>query len=289
MPSRPACVAILLFWVYAAGGLLRRDVLPDFWTTPPPDLRTIAAAEEDARPTEWDLSVAEDAAYRSFRSVGRAVTESSRTPDGGSRLSSRVEFDSGGLLKGTPFAPKGDEPRQDEHLEVDTDCEIDASGNLRRFEAKVRTTGDADALMTLDGRVRGKSIEVLARGPIAILNWTRSFPYEPRGMIQNAMGPIDRLPGLQVGQRWETRVVSPLTGRVERVNVEVAGKRAIQWDNNVVTTLEVVTHFSPISARTWVRRDGLVLRQEIPFPFVKLILERLPDRAERNKPGVQAP
>jgi hypothetical protein len=108
-------------------------------------------------------------------------------------------------------------------------------------------------------------------------------------MIQNAMGPIDRLPGLQVGQRWETRVVSPLTGRVERVNVEVVGKRSILWDNNPEPTLEVVTHFSPISARTWVRRDGLVLRQEIPFPFVKLILERLPDRAERNKPGVQAP
>ena len=61
MPSRPACVAILLFWVYAAGGLLRRDVLPDFWRTPPPDLRTIAVAEEDTRPTQWELTVAEDA------------------------------------------------------------------------------------------------------------------------------------------------------------------------------------------------------------------------------------
>src|SRR5437763_462000 len=120
MPSRTACVAILLFWAYAAGGLLRRDVLPEFWTTPPPALRTIA-----------------------------------------------------------------------------------------------------------------------------LLNWTKRLPYEPRGMIQNGMGPIDRLPGLQVGQRWETQVVSPLTGRVERVNVEVAGKRVIQWDNNVVTTLEVVTHFAP--------------------------------------------
>ncbi len=50
MPSRMACVAILLFWVYAAVELLRRDVLPDFWVTPPPDLRSIAAAEEDARP-----------------------------------------------------------------------------------------------------------------------------------------------------------------------------------------------------------------------------------------------
>jgi hypothetical protein len=289
MPSRPACVAILLFWVYAAGGLLRRDVLPDYWTTPPPDLRTIAAAEEDSRPTEWDLSVAEDTAHQGLRSVGRAITESRRTADGGSELISRVFFDSGGLLRGTPFAQKVDEPRADEHLEVDTICEIDPSGKLRRFQARIGAVGDPEAMMTLDGRVRGKAIEILAKGPIPLLNWTRSFPYEPGGMIQNAMGPIDRLPGLQVGQRWETRVVSPLTGRVERVNVEVTGKRSIQWDNNLETTLEVVTHFAPISARTWVRRDGLVLRQEIPFPFVKLILQRLPDRAERNKPGVKAP
>lgn len=289
MPSRPACVAILLFWVYAAGGLLRRDVLPDFWTTPPPDLRAIAAAEVDARPTEWNLSVVEDPSYRNLRSVGRAITEAKRTPDGGSELISRVSFDSGGLLKGTPFAQKAEGVRQDGLLEVDTVCEIDPSGNLRRFRARVGMVGDADPLMTLDGRVRDRSLEVQARGPIPLLNQTRSFPYEPRGMIQNAMGPIDRLPGLQVGQRWETRVVSPLTGRVETVKVEVVGKRSIQWENNLEPTLEVVTHFSPLSARTWVRRDGLVLRQEVPFPIVRLVLDRLPEKAERNKPGVQAP
>jgi len=289
MPSRPACVAILLLWVYAAGGLLRRDVLPDYWRTPPPDLRSIAKAEEDSQPTRWELSVAEDSGYRSLRSVGSAVTESRRMADGGTELISRVKFDSGGLLKGTPFAPKLDGPRQDEHLEVATTCEIDPSGNLRRFLSRVRAVGEPEPLMTLDGHVQGKAIEVRARGPLPILNWTRSFPYEPRGLIQNAMGPLDRLPGLQVGQRWDTRVVSPLTGRVEVVKVEVVGKRTIQWDNNVVTTLEVVQHLAPISARTWVRRDGLVLRQEIPFPFVKLVLERLPGKPEPVKTGGQAP
>jgi len=67
----------------------------------------------------------------------------------------------------------------------------------------------------------------------------------------------------------------------------IAARRAIQWDNNLVTTLEVVSHLAPISARTWVRRDGLVLRQEVPFPFVKLILERLADRG--TAPSVEDP
>ena len=284
MPSRPACVAILLFWVYAAGELLRRDILPDFWVTPPPDLRSIAAAEEDARPTQWELLVAEDNGLRTLRSVGRAVTESKRTLDGGTELIGHVWFDSGSLLKGTRF-----DTQRNERLDVSNRLEVDRSGNLKRFRAVVRSASDSFDLMTIDGQVKGRTIEVDARGPMPLLNWTKSFPYEPKGLIQNSIGPIDRLPGLQAGQRWVTRVVNPLTGRVEDVKVEVTGKHTIQWDGAMVPTLEVVQHTSPVSARTWVRKDGLVLRQEVPFPFVKLVLERLPDRGERGQAGVQAP
>ena len=284
MPSRPACVAILLFWVYAAGELLRRDILPDYWVTPPPDLRSVAKAEEDARPTRWELLVADDSGLTSLRSVGGAVTEAKRLEDGGTELIGRVWFDSGSLLKGTRF-----HTGNNERIDVSNRLEVDPSGNLKRFRAVVRAASDSFDLVTIDGLVKGRSIEVNARGPMPLLNWTKTFDYDPKGMIQNSIGPIDRLPGLQVGQRWVTRVVNPLTGRVEDVKVEVTGKHALQWDNGLVPTLEVVHHTAPVSARTWVRRDGLVLRQEVPFPFVKLILERLPDRGERGQAGVQAP
>lgn len=284
MPSRPACVAILFFWVYAAGGLLRRDILPDYWVTPPPDLRSMANAEEDSRPTEWELSVPQDSAGQNLRPVGRAVTRSNRLADGGTELIGQVWFDSGSLLKGTRF-----DSQRNERLDISNRLEIDPSGNLRSLRSVVRSASDNFDLMTLDGRVKGHSIEVKAEGPVPLLNWTKLFPYEPRGMIQNSIGPIDRLPGLQVGQRWVSRVVSPLTGRIEDVKVEVTGKHAIQWEGSVVTTLEVVHHMAPISVRTWVSKDGLVLRQEVPFPFVKLILERLPDRGKRGQAGVKAP
>ncbi len=287
MPSRPACAAILMFWLYAAAALLRRDVLPDYWTTPPPDLRAVAVAEEDARPTQWDLTVAEDGSARGLRSVGRAITESRRTPDGGTELIGDVYFDSVGLLKGTRLAFKSDDNRRDDHIDVHNVCEIDPSGNLRQFRAGVKSGGET--LLTLVGRVEGRSIVVRSQGPFKLMNWNQTFPYEPRGLIQNGIGPIDRLPGLQVGQRWDTRVVSPLTGRVETVRTEVTGKHLISWDGSFVTTLEVVQHLSTIKARTWVRRDGLVLRQEVPFPFVKLILERLPDKGGRGQAGVKAP
>ncbi len=33
-----------------------------------------------------------------------------------------------------------------------------------------------------------------------------------------------------------------------------------------------------LSMRTWVRLDGVILRQEVPLPLVRLVLERGPMR-----------
>ena len=291
MPTRPAIAVILVSWVFAAFSLFQRDFLPDFRTTPPPDLRSIAGAGEHSPPSNWFLSVADDADLKSLRPVGRASTWTERNPDGGTTLLSNVSFDSDGLLRGTPFAIRGGSTPGEGHLTVDNTCEIDPSGNLRQFQVKVKGhVGSSAPLMSIDAHVVGRSIEVTARGPLPLLNWTRSIPYEPRGMIQNGIGPTDRLPGLQVGQRWETEVVSPITGRVEKVLTEVTGKHSIQWNGLLVPTLEVVQHLSPISARTWVRRDGLVLRQEVPFPFVRLILERaVSNVGDAGSFGMKAP
>jgi hypothetical protein len=88
---------------------------------------------------------------------------------------------------------------------------------------------------------------------------------------------MDRLPGLHVGQRWESRVINPFTRQVESVRVEVTRRGLIHWEGNPVRTFEVVHKTSPFSMKTWVRTDGVILRQEIPLPFVRLVLERRPD------------
>ena len=289
MPSRLACAAILLFWAYAAGALFRRDMLPDLWTQPPPDLRAVARAEGVNSRAAWTLSIAEDSGVKGYRSVGRADTTSTVAADGSVELRADVHFDSVKLLKGTPFAPRdeGASPTRDDRIFVKNLCVIDRTGNLRTFVAEVRPqgVGEAPPLLTLDGKVSGRDLVVRSTSPFPLMNWTRKFPYEAKGMIQNAVGPIDRLPGLQAGQRWETRVVSPLSGRVETVKTEVTGRHLIFWDNTWVQTMMVVQHMAPISARTWVGMDGLVLKQEIPFPFVKLVLERQRHVPEETKSG----
>lgn len=281
MPTRPTIVVILVGWVVAAAGLFRRDILPDFRNMPPPDLRSVAVAGEDASPTAWFVSVAD---AEGPRPVGRAFTDTRRQPDGSTTLNSTVSFDSNGLLRGTPFAFRVEEGGAEGHLTITNTCEVDPAGNLRQFRVHVFTTGDdKHPLMTIEARGVGRTIEVRARSPYLPRDWTPPpIPYEPRGLIQNGVGPTDRLPGLQVGQRWETEVVNPMTGGVGKALTEVTGKQSIQWNNRVVQTLEVVQRASPgggmppVSARTWVRPDGLVLRQEVPLPFVRLILERAP-------------
>jgi hypothetical protein len=280
MPHRLVSLAILLFWAISSVALFSRDILPDLLIGSPPDLRSIALADRNPGPTKWALLVADDPASIQLRSVGQAVTETQHKRDGWVRLTSEAWFDSGELLKGTPFAQM-----QNERLVVRGAYDIDASGNLERFHAAVRTSSSSTDMLTLTGQVTKNNLEVTAYGPLHLMNWSKSFPYQPRGMVQNALGPIDRMPGLQVGQRWKSRMVSPITGRVEEVRVEVARKTLITWDSNPVWTLEVVTHVPPISARTWVRPDGLVLRQEAPFPFVKLFMERQVPDSETDGAG----
>ncbi len=282
MPARLFSVAILTFWLVAAVGLVTRDLLPDLLIGDPPDLRTIAGAGDSAEPARWTMQVEDRGSSDTLRTVGGAVTTSLRKPDGSVRLESDVWFDAGGLLEGTPFDAKANIK-----LKVLSRYEIDPSGNLESFrmdvmslaDPKDKSTADPEALGSLSGKVKNHALEVTARGPLPMMNWTRPFPYQPRSLMQSALGPLDRLPGLHVGQRWETRLVSPLTGRIETVRAEVIRYRTIPWgkDKVPVRTLEIIHQVSPLlSARTWVRPDGLVLRQEVPVPFVKLVLERLP-------------
>jgi hypothetical protein len=275
MPSRLACLAILLYWAVAASSLIRRDILPELRFVRPPDLRSIARAGGTDGPTRWSVLVVDHPSVpEGQRTVGEALTESVRTADGWVRMKSRVKFDSGSVVRGTNLAAQAGV-----EMAIESTCTIDASGNLSSFCATVATAADLDPVLRVDGHVKDQGIEVTTHGPLPILNQTRILPYQPRSLVQNALDPFDRLPGLQVGQHWETRVVNPLNGQVQAVRVEVARKTAIIWDKKEVTVLEVVQHLAPFSARTWVDLDGLVLRQEVPFPFVKLVLERQPERS----------
>lgn len=279
MPTRATCLAIVLYWLVAAGGLLSREVLPDLLSGSPPDMRSISLAEEvqPPKPVKWRIQVEEEAKpgkAAALRQVGEVTTLWSRTEDGGFRLDTDTQVESESLLKSTPF-PATENVR----LMIPSHFLIDPGGNLVSFQAKVSAYPDPKPWVTLDGEVNKakKTIDLKTKSIVPMLAIRKSLPYEPRGMIQSSIGPIDRLPGLRIGQRWKSKVVDPLSGRIESMQVEVARNRVIQWGANPVTVLEVVQSMSSVTARTWVRPDGLVIRQEMPLPFVKILIERVPE------------
>jgi hypothetical protein len=281
MPPRLVCVTLLLYWLVAAVGLVSRDLLPELSVGAPPDLRTIANAGEHALPARWTIQVVDDPAVpEARRTVGQAVTASRLGPGGCVEMTSAVTFDSGRLLGGLmKVAPGQRRVGEDDQIEFFSSYQVDPSGNLRSFHGEVRMSSQPEGLWRIDGGLKNGAMEVVSQGPLPFLNRTMSFPYHARGVVQSQFGPLDRLPGLQVGQRWDEQIVSPLTGRVETVRAEVKRRTMIHWDKSPVKTLEVVHTSKAVTARTFVRPDGLVLRQELSFPMLRLALERQPDRA----------
>jgi hypothetical protein len=289
MPSRFVSLAILIYWSIAAFLLLTWDVIPELTLGYAPDLRAIAVAGDSSKPVRWSIQIVDDPRYPEVRrTVGESVTASSRRPDGWFELTSHVDIDAGGLFRGTPFVG-----RSNDRLEIKSLYLVDTSGNLNSFDLLVSSKESDEPLMTVRGQLKGSKMEIVSRGPVPILNQNVAFEYEPRSVVHDLLGPLDRLPGLHVGQRWESRVINPfMSGQIEPVRVEVTRRGLIHWEGNPVNTFEVVHRTSPFSMRTWVRADGVILRQEIPFPFVRLVLERRPDSDVPQptlKPGNSAP
>jgi hypothetical protein len=260
---------ILVYWSVAAFCLLKWDVLPEMSIGYPPDLRGIAFASESNRPVRWSIQVLDGPGADDRRTVGEAVTASTRQPDGWYEMTSRVDFDAGTLLRGTMLAMRESVP-----VQVQSRYHIDPSGNLQNFDLRVSSKDFGEELVHATGRLRNGEMEIVLRGPLPILNKTKTFPYEPRSVVSDLLGPLDRLPGLHIGQRWEMEVINPFSSQVERVRVDVTGRKMIHWAGNTVSTYEVEQKVSGMRMRTWVRPDGVILRQEVPFPFVRLVLER---------------
>ncbi len=285
MPPRLVSLAILIYWSVAAFYLLTREVLPELSLGYPPDLRAIASASDGAGPVKWNIEVQDRGKDgRSGRTVGEAVTSSVRLPDGWFEIVTRVNFDAGELLKGTPLR-MGASVR----VRLDSNYRVDPSGNLRSFDLKVAPVESKDVLFTVRGRLKDQTMEIVSEGPVPMLNQKMSLHYEPRSVVHDSLGPFDRLPGLHVGQRWDSQVVNPFTGQAERVRVEVERRTLLHWGGEPVSAFEVVQRSKAFVARSWVRPDGVIFRQEVPIPIVHLVLERVPEHTRLPRAEGVAP
>ncbi len=282
MPHRLVSFAILLFWLVAAVALFQRDILPDLVLGPPPDLRTVTQAREPDKITRWSILIADPAGRQPYRPIGQVQSKSMKRVDGSAQWRSDAWFDGLELLgrnrpAGTDLTEGTGTVPEAEMVLVQSVVDVDAGGNLFHMRTSMRGLGETEEVLSIEGHLEGNEIEFQVNSPLPMLRGTRRVPYTARGIVEDPLSPLDRIPNLRLGQRWESRMASPLTGAVNEVKSEVTGHEVISWNNDVVKTLVVVNRVPPISYKTWVRPDdGLVLRQEVPYPLARLMLERTP-------------
>lgn len=284
MPSRFWSFVILVYWSIATFWLFRQDVLPTWSLGYPPDLRGIVLAANSDRPTRWSIQLVDNPKDPDARrAVGEVRTASSPDSRGGYELTAHVDFDAAAVLRGTTLGTQSSL-----RLLMDSSYHVDPSGNLVNLQLLVYTQAPEDPLIVVKGERQGSIMRVESQGPLPVLNQKRAFDYESGSVVRDGLRPLDRLPGLQVGQHWETRMINPFTGQIDRSQVEVTGRGVIHWNGDAVTAFEVAERVGPILARTWVRSDGMILRQEVPFPFARVVLEREPETGDgpyREKAG----
>lgn len=269
MPNFVTRILIISLWLATTIALIQRDVLPLYTVGTPPDWKQIIKKTNET-PTRWQIAV-EEADGRT-RAVGQATNLARKGPDGGMTLESHVKMDARGLFQGTPF-----QLAEATHFEFNNRTLISPQGLLDQIRADVRVQelGEKPVLIIQAVPDNHGKLEVRFNSPISpLLNFQQNIPFAPQGLVRGGMEPIDQLPGLRVGQRWTTQMLQPMTARPDAVVSEVVSTVRIFWNGNPVEVFLVEHKASTFSARSWVRPDGMVLRQQLPTPLVRLVLER---------------
>ena len=95
----------------------------------------------------------------------RRSPASKRRPDGWFELTSQVQLDAGGLMKGTAFLT-----RSSVQLDIDSRYLVDPSGNLQSFILDVKSHDSTETLIQVKGQFKGKKMEIVSHGPVEMLN-----------------------------------------------------------------------------------------------------------------------
>lgn len=275
MPRLFTRILIMIFWLICSGMLFYRDILPDYLVGQPPDWKRLVQKAEYGT-TRWLIAV-DDGGERN-RVVGQAFNEINMRADGATILKSRIKIDAKGLFNGTIL-----QVAESTKFQFENTTTITPQGLLDhiRAEVLVEELGDKPILVIQGIPTDQNKLDIRFSSSISpLMNFRQIIKYAPQQMVRGGLEPIDQLPGLRIGQRWTTQILQPMTARPESIRSEVVSLVRIFWDGNPTEVFLVEHKAITFSAKTWVRRDGLVLRQQLPTPFVKLVLERDPKEGD---------
>jgi len=277
MPSRSIVGAILLFWLgMTAWYVVHERLLPGMRDDAPAPFRIELTDEVGVSTINWKVLFRKEA-------VGRGRTETKMLADRTFELSSHFRFDHLSPTKNV-----------DVKL-FSTAYRVDREGNLLGVSARatVETHGLAVSMEMNDEVENGKltihpkvligeeKVNAPSIGPIDMSR---------RGSILNPMHPMNRLPGLRVGQHWQVPLFDPVestSGAAALAGLTASGPKELEaevtaadfeWDGQPTPVFKI-DYREPgkdrILAGTWVRRsDDLVLQQWANHGMFELTLVR---------------
>ena len=291
------CLTVLAFWAAMTAWVVHRDLLPKFGYGEVRYDTVLGRRLLDER-RQWQVLL-------DGQPVGRATTSFSPEKDGSSKLRTTFSVDTDLVLG--HLAPVGAAPASvvpggdDQRLLVESIVHVGVDRRLQSIEvfANLPSTGiSARVAGEVDGQTLSLTSDVTGLGALEkMFDKQVKLAVDPEQLLQNRLGPQDRLPGLSVGRRWTSRVVNPTSallpslpafgsfGRSKGIEVEilrhrVTGVETIRWNGTPVRCFVVVSEHDRTTSKTYVRTaDGQVLREELPLLGATLLLELEPGDA----------
>jgi hypothetical protein len=284
MGSRALNITIITFWLGTMAWLMACKVLPPLLLGDPPNYRQIVQRSTDSPPVCWKIAIND-------RTVGWAMTKTSRRPDQMIAVNSRVYLSQISLAQFTPSWVGGFLKSAIKKIgELDLDARglilLDPVGRPNSFETTVRTEQFPEAICVrgqLDGNRLKFHVSSRDGGP-GYLGETVVASDEAVG---DALTPQSELPNLRLGQTWTIPIYSPFragSNPCEIYQAKVEEEDSLVWGRGEVRTLVVVFRADSgsgfkksddVRGRLWVSSDGHVLQQETSMLNCKMIFKRV--------------
>ncbi len=279
MAGRWFNVATVLLWLASMSWLLVAKVLPPLLVGEPPTYQQILA-QPDERVT-WSIRWDDE-------TVGTATSWIDRTGDV-IQMHSDVKLEQIPLAKLTPAwlvplvgGSEGIEGSLD--LRAQSRVDVDPLGQLIGIESTLEMLPMMEPIR-MNGIVDNGMLRM--RVTVGEFTYSNETSLPPTGLVSDMLSPEPRLTKLRVGQSWTKPVYSPFrprTSPMEVLQVRVEREEWISWNGRAVNCLLVVyredrgaqlSTSANDRGKMWVRRDGMVLRQEMAVLNSRLIFERV--------------
>jgi hypothetical protein len=279
MPGRWTALTIVLSWLLLMGWLVGRELWQHFG--PPPRLEESLKAAVADGPTVWKIS-------HQYERIGTAETQVLELGNGRFQLCQRLHCDKpAAFFEATGL---GLLARVLGVTEVKGNVlilfDLSPTGELERLEVSIFQDAK-DLLVTIVGSPEGKELKLKATSPHAKgLEWDFAIPYDAKNIIHTSLCPLDRMPGLWPGRRWQAPMVDParsmMSQMLQRAPVEVqvlSDPQNFHWSatRDWVSCLVVEAHQpeQDLHIEIWVHQeDGRVLKQKARWGKLMLEIER---------------